>query len=147
MIDSSLLMSNNQALTVTAVSTNVLDMLVARDIGADEPLMLEVRAGNANFAGGTSLQAVWQGSFDNATFFDLLLSPVIVLANLTAGVPIMKVAVPPRGFNATGRAPCRYFRMNYVIVGTMTAGSVYAYLTATPDQDQFYAYNRNYVVG
>lgn len=148
MIDASLLMSNNQALTTTAVSTNVLDMLVNRDIGADEMIELNVYA-TAALTGGTSIQAIWQGAFSAAptTFFDLILSPVIAVANLTAPTPLLKVAVPPRSWNATARGPCQYYRMNYVIVGTFGAGTVSAWLTAMRDQDQQYYYNRNYTVG
>lgn len=144
MIDLSSYLSVAQVITATAASTNVMDELIARDIGAGNALQLNVH-GVAAFATLTSLQIAWQTSVDNVTFYDEILSPVIAVANLVANTPLFRCVLPPRGWNQPSRAPARYYRLNYTVAGSnATTGTVNAWISALPDQDQVYFYPRNY---
>lgn len=151
MIDASLLFSGSvsaanvvsgQAVTVTAASTNVLDMLAFRDIGGGFEVEVHVDV-LVTFTGATSMQVVLQSSADNSAFVDILLSPVIVEANLIQGARIFKTKVPNFNLNDVG-VPNRYYRLNYVVVGTHGAGSLIAYLTGGGDMENFVAYPNNY---
>lgn len=113
--------SQNQAITTTAVSTNVVDLGAARDIGPGEfPLQIQCYVTTA-FAGGTSLMVQAQGSVDNSTWTTYVESAAIVTAALTAGAKLLPISWPHRG---PGNALPRYIRLNYVVVGTMSAGAV-----------------------
>lgn len=126
------------AITVSRASTNVLDMLANRDIGAGmaAPTGLHVKVTQAFTAGGAAtLQIAYQTSPDNATFVDIMLSPIIPVASLVLGAPMFIYRVPQFQLNDTG-TPNRYHRLNYTVAtGPMTAGAVFAYLAAGMDQD------------
>ncbi len=148
MIDNAFgLFSNAQALTTTAASTNVLDMLTTRDIGVGNMLELNVIVPTA-LTGGTSLQIVLQGSATAGgagTYYDILLSPVIVAAVLTKGAQLFQCPVPrlyTPNMQAIGMP--QYLRLNYVIVGTFGAGTITSYISAAPDRGAYYTYPRNY---
>lgn len=154
MIDSSLIFSGSvatspptgQAIVATAVSTNVLDMLANRDVGADGMLDVHVQLLQA-FNNLTSLQITYQTSADNSTFVDVMLSPVILLANLTLGAPIFRYGVPRFQLNDL-LTPNRYHRLNYTVVGTApTAGTVFSYITGANDRESYISYPNNYTVG
>ncbi len=120
--------SQNQAITTTAVSTNVIDLGAPRDIGPGEfPLQIQCYV-TTGFAGGTSLQVQAQGSVDNSTWTTYVESAAIVTAALTAGAKLLAISWPHRG---PGAALPRYIRLNYVVVGTMTAGAVTSDLVLT----------------
>lgn len=131
--------SDKQAITATAVSTNVIDLgplggtNTTRDIGKGEPVYLFAGVGSVNMAGGTSLQAVLQTSLSEGSgYTDLMAGPVIPLANLTAGAVLYSGPIPA--------GVQRYLRMNYVVVGTFTGGNVNAGLVETvqdPKGNQF----------
>lgn len=123
-LDNELTFSNAQAVTATAVSTNVVDLGVDRDIGIGEPVYLAVQVGAA-FAGLTSLTVELQTSADNSTWSTLYNSGAIPLADLTAGAQPVRVVVPSRTE--------RYLRVNYTVAGTGTAGTVTASLLLGPD--------------
>ena len=116
--------SQDQAVTATAVSTNVYDAGAAnRDIGNGEPLELVVVVGEAAVSGGSStLVITLQDSADNSSFADVLSSPSIPKASITLGAELFKTKLPV-GLR-------RYTRLNYT-VGTadLTAGKFTAFLT------------------
>lgn len=136
------------AITTTRVSTNVLDLLVARDLGAGAILGLNVKVTQA-FASGTSLEIALQVSADNTTFYDILESPVYPVAQLILGAPIFRYALPLNqllnGAAGVLNAPGRYLRLNYTVVGTFTTGAVFSFLNPINDRDQTYIYPNNYV--
>lgn len=104
----------------SAASTNVVDLLNARDIGPGDTLMIPVTV-NTAFVGGTSLAVDYQGSVDNSTWTTYMSAPAVLLANLTAGAFITAMKISPR---PAGVALPRYLRLNYTVAGTMTAGKV-----------------------
>lgn len=134
--DNTLVFSDAQAITVTAPSTNVIDRgatgtpygyssPMIRDLGRDEDHADLSVSVVTTFAGLTSLQVSFQTSPDNATWSDVELGPVIPLATLIAGYPMRIPNKIPQG--ASGR----YFRLNYVVVGTATAGAITAAFVAS----------------
>lgn len=124
-IDKQNLMSEDQAVTVSAASTNVIDL------GDDDAkIQTLVEKGNVDvfcqvtetFADGTSMKASLQTS-DAENFspaVTLLESAAIGVSSLVAGYkfPFSKL---PAGTK-------RYLRMYYTVVGTMSDGSVTAAL-------------------
>jgi hypothetical protein len=117
-LDALLRLSNAQAVTTTAVSTNVIDTK-GGDIGAGRPLYLVVQVVE-DFADGTSLTVALQDSADNSSFAAVVSGPAILTADLTVGKKVV-LGVPP--------GTRRYLRANYTVSGTMTAGKVTAYIT------------------
>lgn len=134
------------AITATAASTNTLDMLTNRDVGADDMLEVHVQI-LENFATLTSLQIAYQTSADNSTFVNILLSPVYLTASLVIGAPIFAYKVPKFQLLDTG-SPNRYHRLNYTVAGSnATTGKVFSYLTGMGDRNAYYSYPSNYTVG
>lgn len=126
-LDKQLQYSDKQAITATAVSTNVVDAgatknaAIGRDLGAGTPLYLFVNVSQSFTASGAAtLQVTLQDSADNATFADVASIGPLSLAQLTAG----------KGFNVGFPVPTRrYTRINYTVsTGPMTAGVVSAHV-------------------
>jgi hypothetical protein len=118
------------AITSTAASTNVIDLGVARDIGSTgdstEPNVL-IQVGTA-LTGGTSLNVQLEGAPDNGsglpgTYGVLDESGVIPAASLVAGARILLGPLPRVG---AGNVMPRFLRLNYVVVGPFTGGTVQA---------------------
>lgn len=110
--------------TGTQVSNNVIDLLNARDMGiGDDPALKLLVEVTVAFAGGTSLQVNLQSSPDNSTFTTAVSGPVVAEANLIVGTYLLAVDWPRP---APGLALPRYWRLQYVTVGTHTAGSLFA---------------------
>lgn len=137
-LDANLIFSNAQALTSGTVdSTNIIDLGVARDMGLGEApeIYLVVSVGTA-LSGGTSINFQFQGSVDNSTYTVYAESGAVLTASLGANAQVLRIPIPARPSNAAG-AP-RYYKITYVISGTYSAGTVYAYLT--PDRQAADAY-------
>jgi hypothetical protein len=121
--DKFLRVSDAQAVTTTAVSTDKIDLSQARDIGQGEDLFMVFTVGTA-FAGGTSINFNVTVADDaalstNATTIGM--SGVIVTASLTAASQFV-VRLNPQ-IASLGR---RYLGATYTVVGTMSAGTVTA---------------------
>jgi hypothetical protein len=125
--------------TGTQQSTNVLDLLNARDLGiGDDPsleLLIQIMT---TFASGTSLQVQLQGAPDNGsgspgTYTTMLDSGAIAEASLVAGRYILATTVPrillptPTGPTAAQALP-RFLRLQYITVGTHTAGALAGFI-------------------
>lgn len=121
--DKLLRVSEAQAVTTTAVSTDTVDLSVNRDIGEGEALYMNFAVGTA-FAGGTST-AFEVIVADNAALSSNVQvvgsSGPVLTAALTAG-SMFAVRINPL-IGSTGK---RYFGARYTVVGTNSAGTVTA---------------------
>jgi len=133
-IDTSLVFSDQQLVTVSAPSTNTIDLgatgtpyaatnPLVRDIGRGDRLDLSVSVSQA-FAGLTSLQVSVQTSPDNVTWTSVDTGAPIAAASLSAGYMFR---VP----NLVENAAARYLRLYYTAVGTATQGAVSAAIVAS----------------
>jgi len=124
--------SDAQAVTVTALSTNVIDLgQVSPKIMGGEDAYIEVKVGTT-FAGGTSLRAVvWTDDTTTVSSgADIISGDVLTVASnqLDAGVTVLRVSLKGLNFQ-------RYLGLQYVVVGTMSAGAIDAAIVITPDTD------------
>lgn len=155
---------DNSSLAIAAgtqASQNVLDYGIlsgipssangggARDmgIGDDPALKLLVQVGTT-FTGGTSLQVAIQGAPDNGsgapgTFVTWYSSYAVLLASLNAGSRLLEMDFPRP---PDGVVVPRFVRLLYTVVGTMTAGTVSAFVVLDRD-DQMYNSTDNSVMG
>jgi hypothetical protein len=126
-LDKFLQYSDKQAVTVTAVSTNVVDAgatknpAIGRDLGAGTPLYLFLNVSQTfTAAGAATLVATLQDSADNSSWQDVSSIGPLSLAQLTAGAARwVSLPIPTR----------RYTRVNYTVAtGPMTAGIVSAHI-------------------
>ncbi len=116
--------------TGTITSTNVIDLAgvgvgnTARDIGMGEDTEIVVEV-STTFAGGTSLQVQLVTSDDAAVSVNvtpIMLSPVFLEASLVAGAQLL-LQVDRAALSNAAR---RYLALQYIVVGTNTAGAVTA---------------------
>ncbi|OHV24942.1 hypothetical protein EOS93_25205 [Rhizobium sp. RMa-01] len=126
--DNQSMLSNAQAITATAASSNTLDLGpiasgVVRDIGKGKPIPFRLQVVES-FNNLTSLTIELQTD-DNSGFTSAktVWTQTVLLANLTAG----KVLLPewvPRGTDE------KYVRLNYTVTGTApTTGKITAGVT------------------
>lgn len=112
------LFSDDQAVTATAVSENIVRFPDAGNIGDGGSVRAYAQV-TTDFATLTSLQVEYQTSPDDSTWTTVLAGEDIALADLVAGKVLLDVSVPK---DAT-----EYHRMRYVVTGSdATAGEVTA---------------------
>ena len=134
--DSLLRVSEDQAVTSTAVSTNTVDLGVARDMGEGTTLYMNFALTEA-FANGTSItfEVITSASANLGTPTVIGSSAAIVTASLTLGKNIVVTLNP----EIAGKGQ-RYLGARYTVAGTMNAGKVTADIVETiGDGQKFYA--------
>jgi hypothetical protein len=108
----------------STVSTNVIDLGVARDIGGavTDKLYLLCQVITAFASGGAAtLKVQYQGSTDNVTFTTIVQSDDVAVASLIAGYKFLQNEAP----SVPTSTLYRYHRLNYVIgTAVMTAGAL-----------------------
>ena len=127
-LDNQTLFSDQQAITVTTVSTNTIDLGpinadVVRDVGNGKPVPIVILVTENFAAAGAAVLTVTLQSDDNSSFTSpktVSTVPGAAVADLRAGKAITMDYLP-RGTNE------RYLRLNYTVVtGPMTAGRITA---------------------
>ena len=134
--DSLLRVSEDQAVTSTAYSTNTIDLSVARDVGEGTALYMNFALTEA-FANGTNItfQVVTSANANLSSHDVVGSSTTIATAALTLGKNIV-VAINPQ-IASKGK---RYLGARYVVTGTMNAGKVTADVVETiGDGQKYYA--------
>jgi hypothetical protein len=137
-LDAQNLFSDEQAITVTAASSNIIDLGVERRIGTGEPLHVDVLLDEAmTDAGSDSTITVTLESDDNSGFA----SPAVVatigtFAALSAAGTRKLLIIPPDVSTE------RFIRLNYTVAnGALTTGKVTAFVALGIDAYRSYADN------
>jgi hypothetical protein len=120
--DKLLRVSEDQALTTTAVSTDTIDLSVARDIGEGQDLFMNFAVTTA-LAGGTSVkfEVITSAAANLGSPTVIGSTDAIVTASLVAGYNTA-VRINPQ-IASLGQ---RYLGARYTISGTYTSGNVTA---------------------
>jgi hypothetical protein len=134
--------------TATAVSTNVLDLGIARDIGGGRGIMPGVNIAVLSTFTGTSptINVQLQGAPDNGsgapgTYTVMIETGVIASAQLVKGANFRFdiPSVAQLGLTAAQvEAIPRFLRLNYVITGTTPSGVIWAGIILSDDDPALY---------
>lgn len=135
-LDRELEFSDSQVVTVTAASTDLIDLQDAdRQVGEGEPIYLVIQVDvTATAAGAATVD--FQLETDDAVGFPsatiLFSTGATAIAGLTAGTTVAVVAVPHNSE--------QFLRLRYVVAtGPLTAGSFSAFLTKDAQSWRAYA--------
>jgi Bbp16-like protein len=117
--------------TGTQQSTNVIDLVNARDMGiGDDPALKLLCVVRAAFTAGTSIQVQFQGAPDAGggtpgTYTTYAESAAVLEADAIAGRYLLPMDIPRP---PPGVAMPRFYRLQYVTAGTHSTGTIYAAL-------------------
>ena len=127
MLDENLKFSENQAITATAASTNVIDLGLDRAVSFGTPVSLLIRI-KESFNNLTSIKFAVETSATSA------FSSTVELASSTVALAaLVKGAIVPMTFLPAGNKG--FVRLKYTVNGTApTTGKVSAYLTDVVDE-------------
>lgn len=167
-IDATLILSQNQLITVTAPSTGTIDLsgagvgnpvpdrfgvqstVFGQDIGigdgASPPVITAIIGAGFAAAGAGTMRVQFQEAIDNGSnqpgpWLTAAQTDDLSLAQLVAGQKVAEFTVPVR---APGQAFPRFIRLNYVVgTGPMTAGSI-AIATINTGRDDVPFYGAGY---
>lgn len=117
--------STTQALTTTAVSTNVLDLGVAENIGGGENIYLVMIITTAFAGASQTMTPSLQTATDSAFTSPVTVRTYDTFAALTAAQTKRVYRVDP--YNDVGLF-LRYIRLNYTVATTLTGGAITSFL-------------------
>lgn len=138
--DRFLAFSSAQAVTATAVSTDILDLVNERDIGIGaQELTVVVYTTTALTSGGSTtlvvaLQTAPDSSGSPGTYITIAQSPTIAIADIAAaGSKVAEIRIPAT-IPQTAANLGRFLRLNYTVaVSDFTAGAFTAYIVGAHD--------------
>lgn len=138
-LDAFLLFSDAQALTATAVSTNVVDLTKDIDIGPGVAMtvMIELDVASDGTTGDETYTAALQTD-DNEAFSSATTLNTITIPRSTAAGTVYELPVPETNE--------RYLRLNYTLGGTTPTVTVTSTLMPKDGVSQYRAYARGYTV-
>jgi hypothetical protein len=127
-------LSDNQTVTTTTASTDILDLVVEDiELGAGEPLYLNVRVGTTAFSTGGDNDGTLTVAlvYDTAAPVDgsstvIYQTAALAEANLTAGAWIIRMALP---VNVDEESIVGLY---YTTANTLTAGTIDAWIDHGP---------------
>jgi len=124
-IDAQLLLSDAQALTATAASTNVIDLGVDNNIGVGNPMAIVLTLDVA--ADDTDANETYQVDVETDTTDAFGAAVVIGTATIVAGeaAGTRKVILLPADLSGK-----QFIRLNYTLGGTTPSVTVTAFMTA-----------------
>lgn len=155
-IDSLLKLSDAQALTATAVGTNVVDIEVARGVGNGEPMAVVFSVGVAadqttgdedytfdveyatNAAQSTGAQLMGRRIFESGTPTAPAQNADLLVAGFVFAIPI-----PP----TTGDEDGDFLGVRYTLAGTTPTITVDAWIAPLSDVSQYVSYADNVTIG
>ncbi|MCH2240982.1 MAG: hypothetical protein MK041_03400 [Aquabacterium sp.] len=141
MLDALLQLSSAQAVTATAVSTNVIDLSQPRDIGVGEDLYATFGVDTSATAAGAAtvtFEVIVSANSDLSSPTVIAATGAIPKAELTAGRAPISLPIPP---TAIPSAPLgqRYLGVRYTVgTGPLTAGAFTATITKSAAHGQKY---------
>lgn len=141
-LDSTNEFSDSQAVTATAISSNVIDLNPATknatiDIGAGEPVWLVIQCDEAVTAEGAATVAITLESADNAALSSSavvhITTGAIGKASLTPGKEVGRFRLPTGDYK-------RYLGVRYTVAtGPLTAGKFSAFIVKDAQDRKTYA--------
>lgn len=138
-LDANLKFSTGQAVTATADSTDIVDMVIAnRDPGTGKPLYVVTVVTTALTNSGTVLVAL-QGDTTSTITPDATRDLFTIPAASAAGT-IFISPLHPKG----NVEQYRYINLKYTVSGTVSAGNVSSFITE--DVQAWTAYANNYTI-
>ena len=123
--DAILILSENQAITDTAASTNEIDFGAASlDIGQGNPIYLELWLDTGFTTSANTLTVTLEDSPDGTTYTSrmTILAATATSSLLTADVGLLRKFSLPNDL-------ARYIRLYYTVSTTLATGKVNAFLT------------------
>ena len=123
--DAILILSENQAITATAASTNEIDFGAASlDIGQGTPIYLELWLDTAFDTSANTLTVTLKDSPDGTTYTDrmTILQATATSSLLAANVGLLRKFSLPNNL-------ARYIELYYTVSAGFTSGKVNAFLT------------------
>jgi hypothetical protein len=127
-------LSDEQAVTAAAASTNVVDRGVASNNLTGKQLFVCITCHeSAASAGASTVEFIVQKSSDNSTYTDAVKSGAIAKASLTAGMEPIFLPLPPNMDE-------RYLRLYYnVETANLSAGKFSAHIVEGMQKNKAYA--------
>lgn len=134
--------------TGTQAASNIIDIGItsgvptsangggARDLGiGDDPALKLSAIVTTAFTVGTSLQLQLQGAPDNGSgaagsYTTMWTSPAVVEASLVAGAQLANIDIPRP---APGQVLPRFYKLNFITVGTHSTGAIEAQIVLDRD--------------